>query len=114
MKLKILLALTVIGFVVPNVMLGVYLFDEGGDLGGFLDAIYATTPAAQITVDITLVCITAFVWAAYDGPRSGVRYWWVIIPATMLIGLCFGMPLYLYLREKAVDEATADAVPTVA
>jgi hypothetical protein len=53
--------------------------------------------------------LVAWIWASWDGPRSGVRHWWMIIPASALVGICFGLPLYLYMREKALAEVAAPA-----
>ena len=108
-RLRLLLALTVIGFVVPNVFVGVYLAEEGLALGEYFEAWYSSTPQTQLTVDITLAALAFVFWASWDGPRSGVKSWWVVIPATFLVGLCFGLPLYLYLREKALAEPGAPA-----
>jgi hypothetical protein len=104
---RLLLALTVIGFVVPNVMLGFFIADHGLDGGTFLGDLFDTLPAAQISIDLTIAAVAFLAWTAWDGPRSGVRRWWVVFPATFLVGFCFGAPLYLLLREKAVAPASA-------
>lgn len=106
-KVRLLLALTVIGFVVPNVFVVVYLAREGLDLGDYFGAWFEVLPAAQITVDILLSALAFLIWAAWDGPRSGVSRWWLSIPATFLVGLCFGLPLYLYLRERNAEGHTS-------
>jgi hypothetical protein len=63
---RLLLVLTVVGFVVPNALLGIFIADE-----------------AQIA------------------------RWWLCIPASLLVGLCFGLPLFLLMRERALKQATA-------
>ena len=102
---RILLALTVIGFIVPNVMLGFFFAENGLAFGDFFADLFTTLPAAQFTLDLTIAAVTFLVWTTWDGPRSGVRRWWVVFPATFLVGICFGAPLYLLLREKAVAPA---------
>jgi hypothetical protein len=102
---RLLLALTVIGFVVPNVMLAIFIADHGLEVGTYFGDWFGTLPAAQISVDIGIAAVAFLAWTAWDGPRSGVERWWVVIPATFLVGLCFGLPLYLLLREKAVTPA---------
>jgi hypothetical protein len=42
---------------------------------------------------------------AIEGPRAGVRRWWLFIPATLLVGLCFGLPLFLLPRERALSHS---------
>jgi hypothetical protein len=100
---RLLLLLTLVGFVVPNAMAVIFLTEHGLDLGRYLGDWFATLPSAQLAVDL-LICAVAFIgWAALDGPRTGVRCWWLTIPATLLVGLCFAIPLYLLLRERALD-----------
>jgi hypothetical protein len=101
---RLLLALTVIGFVVPNAMVTLFVIRHGADPGLYLKDWVATLPAAQLTLDLGLCCVAFLSWTAWDGPRSGVRRWWVGIPATCLVGLCFAVPLYLLLRERTVRD----------
>jgi hypothetical protein len=107
-RTNVLLALTVIGFVVPNVMVGIYIADEGLDLGTYFSLWFDSTPSTQLVLDLAIVCAAFFTFAAFDGPRTGVRRWWWCIPATLLVGACFGVPLYLYMRERVI-EGTATA-----
>jgi hypothetical protein len=100
-----LLVLTVLGFVVPNVFVGAYLAGEGLDIGGYFSLWTASTPSTQLLVDLGIAALAFFVWAAVDGPRTGIKRWWLCIPATFLVGLCFGLPLYLLMRERALAQA---------
>jgi hypothetical protein len=99
---RLLLALTVIGFVVPNVFVGVYLATEGIDLAGYFSLWTASTPSAQLLADLTVAALAFFAWAAVEGPRARIERWWLCIPATLLVGLCFGLPLFLLMRERAI------------
>jgi hypothetical protein len=98
---KSLLLLAVAGFIVPNVMVGVFLADHGLDLELYFQNWFDTLPSAQLVVDLVIAFLALVVWASWDGPRTGVDYWWVVIPASLLVGVCFALPLYLYMRERA-------------
>jgi hypothetical protein len=98
---KLLLLLTAVGFVVPNAMLTVFVVRHGVDVGRYVGDVTDRLPAAQFTADLTICFITFVAWSAWDGPRTGVRRWWVTIPAGLLVGACFAIPLYLLLRERA-------------
>jgi Terpene cyclase DEP1 len=103
-RAKLLLALAVAGFVVPNVMVGLFIADHGVDVGLYLESWFETLPSSQLVVDLVIAFLAFTVWAAWDGPRSGVDRWWVVVPASLLVGVCFAIPLYLYMREQAVEE----------
>jgi hypothetical protein len=98
---RLLLLLTVVGFLVPNAMVVVFVAEHGVDIGRYLGDWFQTLPAAQLVADLTIAFLAFVAWTAWDGPRSGVRRWWVTIPASLLVGVCFAIPLYLLLRERA-------------
>jgi hypothetical protein len=102
---RLLLVLTVVGFIVPNVLLGIFIADEGFDVSGYFSLWTDSTPSTQLTLDLSIAALAFLVWAALEGPRSRVGYWWVVYPATLLVGLCFGLPLFLLLRERAIRGA---------
>ena len=98
---RLLLGLTVVGFVVPNAMVVLFVVRHGVDARLYFTQWVEMLPAAQLTADLGLSCLAFLGWTAWDGPRSGVRRWWVGLPATALVGLCLAVPLYLLLRERA-------------
>jgi hypothetical protein len=106
----LLLALTVVGFVVPNVFLGLYFADEGFGAGDYLSLWTASIPSTQLLADLAIATLAFFAWAAVEGPRAEIRRWWVCIPATLLVGLCFGLPLFLLMREQTLAHDAMTAV----
>ncbi|MBA3807870.1 MAG: DUF2834 domain-containing protein [Solirubrobacterales bacterium] len=105
-RTRLLLLLTVLGFIVPNAMVVVFVAEHGVDLGRYFGNWFGTLPSAQLALDLAICCVGFIGWSAWDGPRTGVKRWWVTLPATGLVGLCFAIPLYLLLRERALDAAT--------
>ncbi|HWM55247.1 MAG TPA: DUF2834 domain-containing protein [Solirubrobacterales bacterium] len=104
MRERLLLVLTVAGFVIPNVFVGAFLVDEGFELGSYFSLWTASIPSTQLLVDLVIASLVFFVWAAVEGPRAAIERWWVCIPATLLVGLCFGLPLFLWMRERALSQ----------
>jgi len=108
MKERLLWVLTVLGFVLPNVCVAIFFADEGFDLSGYFSLWTASTPSTQLLLDLVIAALAFFVWAAVEGPRAKVKRWWVCIPATFLVGLCFGLPLFLLMRERTLTQAADD------
>ena len=104
---RILLGLTVIGFVVPNAMVIGFLADNGLDLDGYFGAWFDSLPNTQLTLDLVIAATAFVLWAAWDGQRLGMRAWWAPIPASLLVGLCFAVPLYLFMRERQLRASPA-------
>lgn len=101
---RLLLLLTVIGFVAPNAMLITFLAREGLDVGQYLGDWFGTLPASQITVDLLIVAATFLAWSVWEARRIGIARAWLVWPATFGVGLCFGAPLFLLLRERALAD----------
>lgn len=100
----VLLGLTIVGFVVPNGMVALFGVRHGLSVDGYLRHWGESLPATQLAVDLVITFITFALWAAWEGKRLRMRSWWVPIPASLLVGVCFAVPLFLLLRERAVSE----------
>ena len=107
MKERLLLILTVVGFVVPNVCLVIFFTEGDSSIGHYFSLWTASTPSTQLLLDLTIAALAFFVWAAVEGPRAKIRLWWICIPATFLVGLCFGLPLFLWMRERTLSRTMA-------
>ena len=99
---RTLLALAVVGFVVPNTMIALFVVRHGLTLDGYFRHWGESLPATQLALDLSIAFVAFALWAAWEGQHLGMRSWWVPIPASLLVGLCFALPLFLLLRERAI------------
>jgi hypothetical protein len=106
-KQRFLLVLTVVGFVTPNAMVIAFVAREGVDLGQYFGDWFGSLPASQITVDIFIVAAAFLTWSVWEARRVGIERTWVVWAATFGVGLCFGAPLFLLMRERALAQAQA-------
>ena len=105
------LALAVVGAIVPAAVLGVFVAQEGLDLGEMLSQTVETTVGIALLCDLSLSAIAFLTWAAFQAPAAGVR-WWPFVLATLFVGLSFALPLFLYYRERGRARAGAPAPAT--
>jgi len=99
MFVRFLAAMTVVGFLIPNAMVIAFVVQEGLDTGRYFGLWVDSLPSLQLTIDLALVSLVFAVWSMIDAHRRSAR-WWYVIPATLLVGICFAVPLYLFLRER--------------
>ncbi len=99
---RVLLGLTIVGFLVPNTMLAVFVAEHGLDLGAYFGHWGESLPAAQLAADVSIAFLAFATWAIWEGRRIGMRLWWLPVPASLLVGLCFALPLFLLMRERAL------------
>lgn len=104
---RTLLALTIVGFVVPNTMVMLFAARHGLTFDGYFRPWFGSLPAAQLALDLGIAFVAFALWAAWEGRRLGMRLWWLPVPATLLVGLCFAVPLFLLLRERVIQPEDA-------
>ncbi|MCS3778459.1 DUF2834 domain-containing protein [Tsukamurella ocularis] len=105
------LPMMAIGTVVPWAQFGGFFAAEGLDLPLFVTSLFPNGAASGFTADVLLSIVVFLVWSSTDAQRVGVRRWWLVLPATCLVGLSLSLPLYLYLRETRDAPATDGAAP---
>ena len=94
------LVLTVIGFAVPILLIIPWVQAYGFDLGLLMQQAVATEGATIAMFDLSWAALTAVVFMLVQVRRHHVPAVWLAMVGTFTIGLCFGLPLFLYLRER--------------
>ena len=94
------LALAIVGLLGQLVIFGVFLADQGFDLGEFGDQIFSSTIAALTFADLAMCFVVFLAWLPREAARVGIGRWWPFALAASG-GLCFAFPLFLYFRERS-------------
>ena len=96
------LGLAIWGAVHPMYFFGRWFAENGFDLSGMLAAWHSNTASSGLVWDLTIaaIALTVFVLAEVSVRRNWSAL--VAIPATFLIGVSCGLPLYLFLRTRPV------------
>jgi hypothetical protein len=112
---QIMLGLAIAGFVFANTMVTLFFIQHGSvDLAAYFSHWKESLPAAQLTGDIGIAFLAFSLWAAWEGRRLGMRSWWMPAPASLLVGLCFALPLFLFLRERVLRGVTSSTEAALA
>ncbi|WP_323042007.1 DUF2834 domain-containing protein [Gemmobacter sp.] len=93
------LGMAIAGTLVPWLFFGSFFAQQGPDIPLFLKSLFANGPAGGFSADVLISLIVFWVWSWRDAARHGVARWWLVLPASFLVGLSLALPLYLYLRE---------------
>jgi hypothetical protein len=62
--------------------------------------------AGAFAIDIIVSAVVVIAFVLIEGQRLRVRHLWAPIVG-ILVGVCFALPLFLYLRERRLDEVSA-------
>lgn len=100
---RVYLALAIIGVIIPYYF-GFLIFRETGtfDIIDFIRDSTANNSARFLAGDLSITVLTAIVFMIYEGTTKKIKYWWIGIAGIFLVGASFGLPLFLYLREKSL------------
>lgn len=71
---------------------------------GFLNDAQQNFAGKSLGADLTVMVFTFFAFMIPESLRLKIKYWWLLIPLTFLIAIAFTFPLFLYLREKALEK----------
>ena len=97
------LALFIIGTVVPYSSFVPWVMDHGFDISLMVEELFANRISAFFGLDVIVSALVLWVFVASEGRRSGVRHTWAPIVASLTIGVSAGLPLFLFLRESAME-----------
>ncbi|MEA3249039.1 MAG: DUF2834 domain-containing protein [Patescibacteria group bacterium] len=96
----IYLALAALGIILPYYHYWQFAQTHGNDMVKFFNDVLANDASRFILMDMVVTAIAFFVFVALDSKKRKVRYAWIAIAGVFMVGVSFGLPLYLYLRDK--------------
>ncbi len=94
------LALTVVGTILPMSYFVAWFNANGWSLGGMITAWHANDATSGLVYDLTVAAVTLTVWIIAEAVSRKDWLSLVAVPATYMIGVSCGLPLYLFLRSR--------------
>ncbi|MDA0951172.1 MAG: DUF2834 domain-containing protein [Proteobacteria bacterium] len=102
---RLYLLLVVVGVVVPGAEFVAWLSIHGLDVHGFFRDMTANGIARFFAWDVVISALVVILVACAD--RHCIRHAWLPVVGTLCIGVSCGLPLYLCLRQRAIDTGAA-------
>ncbi len=72
----------------------------------FVQELFAGRISAFFALDVLVSAAVVFVFLYVEQRRLKLPSWWLAIAAVLGVGVSFGLPLLLYLREVALDRSS--------
>ncbi len=98
------LALCVAGVLLPYSQFLPFLRDHGLDLRLFVEELFSTRIGAFFGMDVVVSAFALAVLVRVESRRLHMRRRWLPIAAVLLVGVSLGLPLFLYMRESALEQ----------
>ena len=93
----------VLGLILPYSQLVPWLLEHGLNITLFYRELFANRISAFFAMDVIVSAIVLIWFIQSEGKRLRVRLLWLPTIGTLVAGVSFGFPLFLFLRQMALD-----------
>ena len=105
MKRKIYLALSILGFIIPNYFTLKVSFETGNILywtkpAETLAGMFENDISSGFVLDLLPTVLVFLVWSYWESKKLSIRNWGILVVLSMLFGIAGPFPLFLYWREQ--------------
>ncbi|MGK7934960.1 MAG: DUF2834 domain-containing protein [Xenococcaceae cyanobacterium] len=94
----------VLGFVLPYSQLIPFVIDRGFDLKLFFEQLFVNHISSCFALDVIVSSFVFWVLVWVEGTRLKMENLWVYVIANLTVGLSFGLPLFLLMRERKLTQ----------
>jgi hypothetical protein len=99
----------VLGLLLPYSQLVLWLLEHGLNVTLFFSEMFANRISTFFAMDVIISAIVLIWFIQSEGKRLRVRLLWLPTIGTLIVGVSFGFPLFLFLRQMILDRTTARA-----
>jgi hypothetical protein len=97
----------VLGSLLPYSQFVRWLLEHGLNITLFCRELFANRISSFFAMDVILSAIVLLWFIQSEGRRLRVRLLWLPTIGTLIVGVSFGLPLFLFLRQATLDRTTA-------
>lgn len=113
MNIKTLfLLISILGAALPLSQFLPWVIEHGLDVPLFIGQLFANPISSFFGLDVLVSAVVVLLLALTEGRKKGVPHLWAVVLGTCLVGVSFGLPFYLYLRESKASVQTTWADST--
>jgi hypothetical protein len=98
------LILAILGLIVPYYFFLQVPPETMSDIPALIQPLFANNFMKGLAVDLTISVIAFWTYVFVEGNRLQMKNRWAYPLVTLLVGLSFALPLFLYFRERKLDE----------
>lgn len=100
---NVFLILAVIGFIAPYYFFLQLPSEDGLNLPLLIQPLFANNFMRGLAVDLTISVLVFWFFVFAEASRLQMEHPWLYLLATLLVGLSFALPLFLYFRERELE-----------
>lgn len=96
--------LSLLGLVLPYSQFIPWVMNNGLHMSLLLEGITSTHISAFAWMDVLIAAIVLIGFILFEGNRNRMKYIWLPVAGTLLVGPSLGLPLFLFLRQVHVEK----------
>ncbi len=94
-----------LGLVLPYAQFIPWIIEHHAlNISMFMRDLFANRIAAFFALDVIVSAIVLLLFIQSEGRRLRMRFLWLPMLGTVFVGVSFGLPLFLYLRQLELDQ----------
>jgi hypothetical protein len=103
MKKTIFLVLAILGFIAPYYFISRFLFENRFNTPLLFQQLFLNAGTTAFAVDLVISVLAFWAFVFIESSRLRMKNAWLYLIATLLVGLSFAFPLFLYFRERKLE-----------
>ena len=100
----IYLLLCVLGSVLPYSQFLPFILEHGLDIKLFFEQLFANKISGFFGMDVIVSSLVLWTFVFWEGTRLKMQNLWVYIACNFLVGVSLGLPLFLFMRERQLEQ----------
>lgn len=99
----IYLLFCLLGLALPYSQFLPWVLENGLHMKLFVQQLFANRIGGFFGMDVLVSAVVLIFFIRREGQKLGVRHLWLPIAAVLTVGVSLGLPLFLYLRDCALE-----------
>ncbi len=104
------LILCILGTVLPYSQFVPFLAEHGLNLQLFFEQLFVNRISSFLGMDLIVSSLVLWVFVFWEGSRLGMKNLWVYVASNLLVGVSLGLPLFLLMRQRKLEESDRASV----
>lgn len=104
------LILCILGTVLPYSQFVPFLVEHGLNLQLFSEQLFVNRISSFFGMDLIVSSLVLWVFVFWEGSRLGMKNLWVYVASNLLVGVSLGLPLFLLMRQRKLEESDRASV----
>jgi len=103
---KVYALLCIPGLVLPYYFLILFVLSNGLNIPLLISQLFANPISTFFAADVAISSLVLWVFIYQESCKHSISLGWLCIVANLTVGVSLGLPLFLWLREIALEKET--------